>query len=71
VTGLQELFVKTLTTQQLKRCFVVQVHVMEWISQDFGHPHQARLHILDEAQVNGTKNQTTYPQSQPRVANSL
>ena len=54
-TSVQKLFVKTLTAQQLKWRLVVQVNVVKRIGDDFGHPHQASLHIFDKAQVNGSE----------------
>ena len=60
VASVQILLVKALTAQQLKRGFVVQVNVVKRISDDFGHPHQTCLHILDEAQVNGSEQQATH-----------
>lgn len=58
--GVDELFIKALTTQQLQRCFVIQIDVVEWIGHDLRHPDQASLHILDDAQMNGSEQQTTY-----------
>ena len=67
----QKRLVKTLTSQELQRCFVVQVNIVEGVGQDFGHPHQTGLHILQETQVDGSEQQTPYPQKQPSVANSV
>ena len=71
VTCVQEVLVKALTTQQLQRRFVVQVHIMEWVGENFRHPHQAGLYILDEAQVDGAKQQAAYAQGQPGIAHGL
>jgi hypothetical protein len=65
VAGVQEVLVKALTAHQLQRRFVLQVHIVEWFSDDLGHQHQTGLHIFDEAQVDGATQQAAHTQSQP------
>ena len=44
---------------------MVEIYVMKWIGQNFGHPHHAGLHVFDEAQVNRTEQQTSHTQEEP------
>lgn len=61
----------TLTTNQMPRGFVVEIDVMEWIGQDFGHPNQAGLHVVQEEEVNRSEQQRCNSQKEPSVAHSV
>ena len=59
------------TLEQIQRRLVVQNDVVKRVGQDFGHPHQASLNIVDEEQVAGTKQQSRSTQVKPSVAHSM
>ena len=42
------------TLEQIQRCLVVQNDVVKRVGQNFGHPHQAGLHVFDEALSRGS-----------------
>jgi len=44
---------------------------VERVGDDLGHPHQARLHVLDEEQVHGTEQQSAQAHRQPDLADVL
>ena len=68
--GVQASVCKTLAAQQLPRCLVVQVNIVEWIGHNFGHPNQACFDIFQEEQMHGAEQQGCCTQNQPGVAHS-
>jgi len=44
---------------------------MERVGHDLRHPHQARLHVLDEEQVHGTEQQSAQTHCQPDLTDVL
>jgi hypothetical protein len=69
--GVQILFGESLTTQQLQGSLVVQVNVMKRVGQNFGHPNEACLNILQEKQMGRAKHKSPSAQEQPGVTHSL
>ena len=54
-----------LAAQQVERRLVVELDVVERVGEDFGHPHQPGLHVLDEEQVHGAEQQAADADDQP------
>src|SRR5580704_6497688 len=54
-----------LAAQQRERGVTIKHEVVEGVGDDFGHPDEARLDIVDEEQVHGAEQQTAEAHQQP------
>ena len=51
--------------QQIERRLVVELDVVERVGDDLRHPHQARLHVLEEEQVHGAEDEAADADGDP------
>jgi len=57
--------VDQLAAQQIKRRLAVDLGVVERIGEDFGRPNQPGLHVFQEKQLHGAKDQCARADEQP------
>ena len=60
--------VDQLAAQQVQRRPVIQLYIVEGVSQDFRAPHETGLHVAQEEQVNRAEREARNAQSQPDFA---
>src|SRR5262245_60415543 len=49
--------IEPLAAQQVKRCFPIQHDVVEWVREDLGEPHCARLYATRRTQPEGARHE--------------
>src|SRR6476646_12208790 len=57
--------IEQLAAHQIHRRLVVLLDVVERVGDDFGEPHEARLHVLEEEQVHGAEDEAANPDRKP------
>lgn len=63
--------IHSLALKQIPRGLPIEQYVVERIGDDFGHPHQTRLDVVEIEEMEGSEKQTADTDEQPSHADVI